>query len=876
MKKILLIVLSAVIAFTGCSQYALQEDLDALKKEVESLKELCNQLNDDVKDLNDLMKAYQNRKEITDCVPQNWGWEIYFSDGDMITIRNGKNGTNGEDGKDGYAPVISIMQDENGVYCWALDGELIIVDGKTMPVTGEDGKDGENGENAPLPQFQIAGENMLQVSYDGGKTWSDVGKVEGVTTVPSAITDVKETDKDVTFTLAEGGTITMAKYVALKIRVTTPQKGAGTWTADYTLEGVKSDVKVACATNGDWKASVSATDETAGTITLTEPAVWEDASILVFAFSEEQMAMTAISIVGGVEGDIIQITQNKYEVNSDASTFDVPVAANFEPFISVTESWVTVEPAMTKALTDYKYTVKVAENTEGIERSASINFYVKEGGELQGTIKIVQSAGVVASVVNISADLAGSIYQESTVSKITITSDEALNIAGDKTLDATAGSVTMLPVSAFDVLFTLANGQAFHYAGTAEDTAVTLSGIDALIAAGKVTPEYVGLAGEDGNARANCYVVLDGGYYSIPAQLNDGTAVDAVAADWLWSEGETSLISGVSLVENNIHFAVAANSKGNAVVATKAEAGHISWSWHIWMLQEDPTAAHHYVSSGIDFAIMNYYLGATTTELTAEANGLYYQWGRKDPFPRANDLTPTSANETAPFADMTVAHVENTAVFGEVSFHNVPYLSPDEAGVSDIEYSVRNPMNFIQHTDDAASLNGNQQCRTWISTTSLEDAYKLWNNSQTTVENDALFAIKPTDKTNYDPCPAGYIVPSSKHAWHSSSEWKFANLSFPFPNTIHFIYKHSETGLETFYPTCGRRADGKVTGYGQNAYYWISSAKLNTSNHRFFGQAARAEGASYDAEGNVTAIANVGATGFSSSWAIPVRCVKMK
>lgn len=872
MKKILLIVLSAVLAFTGCSQYALQEDLDALKKEVESLKELCNQLNGDVKDLNDLMKAYQNRKEITECVPQNWGWEIYFSDGDMITIRNGKNGTNGEDGEDGYAPVISIMQDENGVYCWALDGKLILVDGKTMPVTGEDGKD---GENAPVPQFQIAGENMLQVSYDGGKTWSDVGKVEGVTTVPSAITDVKETEKDVTFTLAEGGTITMAKYVALKIRVTTPQKGAGTWTANYTLEGVKSDVKVACATNGDWKASVSVVDETTGVITLTEPAVWEDASILVFAFSEEQMAMTAISIVGGVEGDIIQITQNKYEVNSDASTFDVPVAANFEPFISVTESWVTVEPAVTKALTDYKYTVKVAENIEGIERSASINFYVKEGGELQGTIKIVQSAGVVASVVNISADLAGSIYQESTVSKITVTSDEALNVAGDKTLDATSGSVTMLPVSAFDVRFELKNGQAFHYAATADDTSVALSDIDALITAGKVTPEYVGLAGEDGTARANCYIVLDGGYYSIPADfLNDGTThIDAVSADWLWSEGETSLISGVSLVGTNIHFAVAPNSKGNAVIAAKAEAGHISWSWHIWMLQEDPTTAHHYVSSGNTFAIMNYHLGATTTEQTAEANGLYYQWGRKDPFPRANSLTPDAANENAAFDDMTVAYVKNTAVFGDVAFKNAPYSSPAEAGVSDIEYSVQHPMDFIQSITDGEPLAGNQQYRTWLSTTALADADRLWNNRQTK-EDDALVAINPTDKTNYDPCPAGYIIPSSKHAWHSSSEWKFANLSFPIANTIHFVYTHSESGLATFYPTCGRRADGKVTGYGQNAYYWISCAKLNTDNSRYFGQAARVEGVTYDA-GKVTGIKNVGATGFTSAWGIPVRCVKI-
>ena len=47
---------------------------------------------------------------------------------------------------------------------------------------------------------------------------------------------------------------------------------------------------------------------------------------------------------------------------------------------------------------------------------------------------------------------------------------------------------------------------------------------------------------------ANCYIVTEGGWYSIEPKRPDGTAVQGSAADWVWSSG-SGLVSGV-------HFSV--------------------------------------------------------------------------------------------------------------------------------------------------------------------------------------------------------------------------------------------------------------------------------------------------------------------------------
>ena len=85
---------------------------------------------------------------------------------------------------------------------------------------------------------------------------------------------------------------------------------------------------------------------------------------------------------------------------------------------------------------------------------------------------------------------------------------------------------------------------------------------------------------------ANCYIVTEGGWYSIDPKRPDGTTVAGTAADWVWSSG-SGLVSGVHLSAGRIVFQTSGNA-GNAGIALTNSTGEIVWSWHIWMTQAPP------------------------------------------------------------------------------------------------------------------------------------------------------------------------------------------------------------------------------------------------------------------------------------------------
>lgn len=149
---------------------------------------------------------------------------------------------------------------------------------------------------------------------------------------------------------------------------------------------------------------------------------------------------------------------------------------------------------------------------------------------------------------------------------------------------------------------------------------------------------------------------------------------------------------------------------GNAVIAAKNAGGNILWSWHIWV----PSSA--ITSSDYGFEAeqwMDRNLGALcVAEATTEALvnplsiGLFYNWGRKDPFPAPASFDGTAATTSGSFimdgAQMTVAN------------------------------SYNNPTTFVSTGADANYP--------WTT----DDSSSLWGAS----------------KTINDPCPPGYVVPA--------------------------------------------------------------------------------------------------------------------
>ena len=176
---------------------------------------------------------------------------------------------------------------------------------------------------------------------------------------------------------------------------------------------------------------------------------------------------------------------------------------------------------------------------------------------------------------------------------------------------------------------------------------------------------------------ANCYIVPPVyAEYAFDASVkgNSRESVGEIAsAEVLWETAmkyddiqKGEIISEVSVDGNNVHFTLSPEVKqGNALIAVKDALGTILWSWHIWVVDFDPVETQQTYQSGAIMmdrnlgatSVIPVYSGAETEDYSAY--GLYFQWGRKDPFPYLGSIAPLSAVQTYDYADAVEVSAQN-------------------------------------------------------------------------------------------------------------------------------------------------------------------------------------------------------------------------
>ena len=321
---------------------------------------------------------------------------------------------------------------------------------------------------------------------------------------------------------------------------------------------------------------------------------------------------------------------------------------------------------------------------------------------------------------------------------------------------------------------------------------INLTDIDAHVDAGQATPIFFDLVAANSAKgytlnRANCYMIPEGGYYKFAAQKIDKTnvftgskpATDGYSAKWLWATSNESKLDFISIGNSGaVNFRVPANANGSTVLAVLDPSGTIVWSWHVWCKPESEMEPYHYGRNN-SWLMSDINLGATSKSGTG-AYGFYYQWGRKDPFP----------------AD------KNSCVFNSgVSISGVSSKNADVSSDA-IGYTVAHPTAFLYAND----------YRTWISTESqANDAQTLWNNTN-------------RNKTNYDPCPAGYCVPvQNGYAWYNvftaaAMTWQSDGVIYTDPASV-----------STFYPAGGYLNGGVLTDAGATVRCWAANLSATPS-----------------------------------------------
>ena len=263
----------------------------------------------------------------------------------------------------------------------------------------------------------------------------------------------------------------------------------------------------------------------------------------------------------------------------------------------------------------------------------------------------------------------------------------------------------------------------------------------------------------------------------------------------IWESGTqaNSIIASLSYDGRRISFRTGSR-QGNALIGLFDAWGNCIWSWHIWVASYNPDSSAQTYASGAVFMDRN--LGAIGTDYTqSTACGLYYQWGRKDPFPYPASF---SSNRPAPFVyhdrfRYEVIHPENS----------------DPADVMTVDWAVKNPTSFI-HKADYDVEEPEEDVLDWL----LQPHHNLWGN--TTRQGTDISEV--CRKTIYDPCPPGWRVPDACDFEGIEPVRKLL------PYYVEIIYDDTRTAR---YPAGGTlRGDNysDVGAYGQvytnTPYFW--------------------------------------------------------
>ena len=229
---------------------------------------------------------------------------------------------------------------------------------------------------------------------------------------------------------------------------------------------------------------------------------------------------------------------------------------------------------------------------------------------------------------------------------------------------------------------------------------------------------------------ANCYVATEPQtrYIFNPMVGGSNTPLETAEVKLLW-QTSSHLIKYVDFRDGVASFYIDEDkdnegkvTPGNALLGAYNADGEIIWSWHIWVTNNNP--ADNTMVIG-DATMMNVNLGAelnsngsTDGDVIYKSYGMYYQWGRKDPFVGPKDYKFTG-------------NVDDY-IYDNIGYNLYLHYADSTAEQGTIEWATANPMTLIKGAKD--------------------NAYSWLYDGR----DDELWGAG--NKSEYDPCPAGWRV----------------------------------------------------------------------------------------------------------------------
>ena len=335
-----------------------------------------------------------------------------------------------------------------------------------------------------------------------------------------------------------------------------------------------------------------------------------------------------------------------------------------------------------------------------------------------------------------------------------------------------------------------------------------------------IVPEPVNLSAE---GHSNCYIATspDTRYkFDTAFKGESDERIAAASVDIIW-QSASSLVKHLTLGDDGFaEFYIGYNTdsetelrEGNALIGAYNSAGEIIWSWHLWLTNSDPRTEDGVAeySNGVTFMGRNLGAygnsdGSTDTDEILKSYGLYYQWGRKDPFPRpryyncAGNYDESWHSITGSYLYLTI---ENT-----------------DASKGTVAYTTAHPTVLLTAPD---SNNGD-----WF----YGGSNSLWGGSE---------------KSMYDPCPKGWSVPESDAFTVLDIAEAEDNMDLELAKKTFGWALSDNTGEKHFYTGAGYRSyfDGVLSNVNYKdespytpvpwvGYYWTKGTEGTNGVAMFF------------------------------------------
>ena len=197
---------------------------------------------------------------------------------------------------------------------------------------------------------------------------------------------------------------------------------------------------------------------------------------------------------------------------------------------------------------------------------------------------------------------------------------------------------------------------------------------------------------------ANSYIVTEPetNYLIDATRKGDGSQLATSYVNVVWQTA-SGFVQYADFEDGKASFYIGADSddatkikQGNAVIGAYDADGELIWSWHIWATDYDPDAEGGTVDFN-GYTLMNRNLGAlandnSTTDKILASYGLYYQWGRKDPFIGPNTYQGSEGSGASMYSG------SGSRVYLK--------MSESSAETGTMEYAIRNPLVFITGVAD--------------------------------------------------------------------------------------------------------------------------------------------------------------------------------